>query len=194
MRCRESAGSAFQVGCGAEGLAAAVPAAMSAISNGSIQRLYTSAENGECPVKLVAVFTLRPGRSWRHNPSYVTALSALDSEGIRKFDGAEILDVLGIEFDGVDVAARVGETPLFATVAGLVQALLRLMQGAPAAQASIGPGPTYLLMHAHGDEISLSLLSMRCDGARACWARLRAFSKIYSRSTAGCAAHRACGV
>ncbi len=107
------------------------------------------------------MFTLRPGRSWRHNPSYVSALTGLDSDGLRTFDGAQILDVLGIEFDGVDVCATVGETPLFASLGALLQAVLRLAQGAPAAQACIGIGPTYLVLQARGDDVLLSLLSMR---------------------------------
>jgi len=40
------------------------------------------------------------------NPAYVRDLRALGSP--RGFTGAEILDVLGVEVDGVDIAAGVG--------------------------------------------------------------------------------------
>jgi len=52
---------------------------------------------------------IRPGRSWRHNPAYLRDLRAGTS-------GADILDVLGIELDGVDIAAGVGEAHVLVAV------------------------------------------------------------------------------
>jgi hypothetical protein len=105
------------------------------------------------------VIRIRPGRSWRHNPVYASELSGLDGRGARAFDGAHILDVVGIEVDGVDIAAGVGEARVLLAVDELLQALLRLGDGAAAAQATIGPGPTELVMEARGEDLLLTLSS-----------------------------------
>jgi hypothetical protein len=105
------------------------------------------------------VIRIRPGNSWRHNPVYASELSGLDGRGARAFDGAHILDVLGIEVDGVDIAAGVGEARVLLAVDELLQALLRLGDGAAAAQATIGPGPTELVMEARGEDLLLTLSS-----------------------------------
>ena len=101
---------------------------------------------------------IRPGRSWRMNPAYVGELRTLSSA--RSFTGAEILDVLGVEVDGVDIAAGVGEARVLVAVDELAQALLRLGEGEPAAQATIGPGPTELVMERRGADLLLSLVSL----------------------------------
>jgi len=64
------------------------------------------------------------------NPTYVGELRALTSP--RGFTGAEILDVLGVEVDGVDIAAGVGEARVLVAVDELSQALLRMGDGEPA--------------------------------------------------------------
>ena len=74
------------------------------------------------------------------NPSYLGELRALDGRS-GGFTGAEILDVLGIEVDGVDIAAGLGEARVLAAVEELARALLHLGAGEPAAQATVGPGP-----------------------------------------------------
>jgi outer membrane protein assembly factor BamB len=107
------------------------------------------------------VFNLRPGRSWRHNPSYAGELARLEGEAVRKFDGARILDVLGIEVDGVDIAAGIGEAPLCEMVDELIQAGLFLASGSPAAQATVGPGPTQLVLEPRGEDVLLTLISQR---------------------------------
>jgi hypothetical protein len=106
------------------------------------------------------VIRIRPGRSWRLNPGYLGELRALTPPRARAFTGAEILDVLGLEIDGVDIAAGVGEAQVLVAVDELVQALLRLGQGHPAAQATIGPGPTELLLEARGYDVLATLVSL----------------------------------
>ncbi len=103
---------------------------------------------------------IRPGRSWRLNPSYLGELRALTAPRARAFTGAEILDVLGLEVDGVDIAAGVGEAQVLVAVDELVQALVRLGQGSPAAQATIGPGPTELVLEARGYDVLATLISL----------------------------------
>ncbi|MCA1829719.1 MAG: PQQ-binding-like beta-propeller repeat protein [Myxococcales bacterium] len=101
---------------------------------------------------------IKPGRSWRMNPAYVGELRALKSP--RGFTGAEILDVLGVEVDGVDIAAGVGEARVLVAIDELSQALLRMGDGEPAAQATIGPGPTELVLEARGPDLLLTLVSL----------------------------------
>src|SRR5260370_6552051 len=94
------------------------------------------------------------------NPAYVEELRALDRGRARGFTGADILDVLGIEVDGVDIAAGVGEARVLVAVDELAAALLRIGEGEPAAQATIGPGPTELVLEARGPDLLLTLGSL----------------------------------
>ena len=103
---------------------------------------------------------IRPGRSWRLNPTYLGELRALTQARARGFNGAEILDVLGIEVDGVDIAAGVGEARVLQAVDELAQALIRLGEGEPAAQATIGPGPTELVLEARGHDLLMTLVTL----------------------------------
>lgn len=104
---------------------------------------------------------IRPGRSWRHNPGYLGELRALDSPPrAQDFTGGGILDVLGIEVDGVDIAAKVGEGEILLAVDELTQALLSLGDGEPAAQATVGPGPAELVLEARGQDVLLTLVSL----------------------------------
>ncbi|HYS07870.1 MAG TPA: PQQ-binding-like beta-propeller repeat protein [Myxococcales bacterium] len=103
---------------------------------------------------------IRPGRSWRLNPTYLGELRSLSGARAKGFNGAEILDVLGIEVDGVDIAAGVGEARVLQAVDELAQALIRLGEGQPAAQATIGPGPTELVLEARGHDLLLTLVTL----------------------------------
>jgi len=106
------------------------------------------------------VIRIRPGRSWRLNPTYVGELRALSGARAKGFTGGDILDVLGIEVDGVDIAAGVGEARVLQAVDELAQALIHLGDGAPAAQATIGPGPTELLLESRGADLLLTLVTL----------------------------------
>jgi len=106
------------------------------------------------------VIRIRPGRSWRLNPTYLGELRSLTGARAKGFNGAEILDVLGIEVDGVDIAAGVGEARVLQAVDELAQALIRIGDGQPAAQATIGPGPTELVLEARGHDLLLTLVTL----------------------------------
>jgi outer membrane protein assembly factor BamB len=106
------------------------------------------------------VIRIRPGRSWRLNPAYVGELRSLSGARAKGFTGADILDVLGIEVDGVDITAGVGEARVLQAVDELSQALIRIGDGEAAAQATIGPGPTELVLEARGHDLLLTLLTL----------------------------------
>jgi outer membrane protein assembly factor BamB len=106
------------------------------------------------------VIRIRPGRSWRHNPGYLGELRSLLGPEARAFDGGGILDVVGIEVDGVDIAAGVGEAEVLVAVDELCAALRHLDEGSPAAQATVGRGPTELLLEARGNDVLLSLVTL----------------------------------
>jgi PQQ-like domain len=106
------------------------------------------------------VIRIRPGQSWRLNPGYVDELRALSAPGARQFDGGGILDALGIEVDGVDIAAGVGEAEVLVAVDELLGAIRRLGQGAIATQATVGRGPTELVLEARGHDVLLSLVTL----------------------------------
>src|SRR5712671_4344481 len=100
------------------------------------------------------VIRIRPGSSWRLNPGYLDELRALSPPRARSFDGGGILDVVGIEVDGVDIAAGVGEAEV------LLAALGQLAGGSAAAQATVGRGPTELVLEARGPDVLLSLVTL----------------------------------
>ena len=127
---------------------------------------------------------IRPGRSWRLNPGYLGELQALTAPRARAFTFAEILDVLGLEVDGVDIAAGVGEAQVLLAVDELVQALLRLGQGSPAAQATIGPGPTELLLEARGYDVLATLSSLAPPARVIASGLLLDFSKLRAAALA----------
>jgi hypothetical protein len=106
------------------------------------------------------VIKIRPGRSWRLNPAYVGELRSLRGARAKGFTGADILDVLGIEVFGVDIAAGVGEAHVLQAMDELAQALIRIGDGRPAAQATIGPGPTELVLEARGHDLLLTLVTL----------------------------------
>ena len=68
--------------------------------------------------------------------------------------------MVGIEIDGVDIAAGVGEAQVLVAVAELAEALVRLATGLPAAQATVGPGPTEVLLESRGSDVLLSLVRL----------------------------------
>ena len=103
---------------------------------------------------------IRPGHSWRLNPGYVDELRALSAPRAKAFDGGGILDVLGIEVDGVDIAAGVGEAEVLVAVDELLAALRHLAQGSAAAQATVGRGPTELVLESRGNDVLLSLVTL----------------------------------
>lgn len=103
---------------------------------------------------------IRPGRSWRLNPTYLGELRSLTGAKAKGFTGADIFDVLGIEVFGVDIAAGLGEARVLQAVDELAQALIRIGDGQPAAQATIGPGPTELVLEARGPDLLLTLVTL----------------------------------
>ena len=94
------------------------------------------------------------------NPGYLDELRALSPPRAKVFDGGGILDVLGIEVDGVDIAAGVGEAEVLVAVDELLAALRRLAQGTAAAQATVGRGPTELVLESRGSDVLLSLVTL----------------------------------
>src|SRR5205807_7253950 len=77
-------------------------------------------------LSLNPVIRIRPLRSWRLNPAYVGELRALRRARDKGFTGSDILDVLGIDVDGVDIAARVCEARMLQALTDSAQALIRL--------------------------------------------------------------------
>src|SRR5438067_10170672 len=107
-----------------------------------------------------AMIRIRPGRSWRHNPGYLGKLRRLDGPHVQRFEGGGILDVLGIEVDGVDIAAGIGEAEILVAMDELLAALRQLASGSPAAQATVGRGPTELVLESRGGDVLVSLVTL----------------------------------
>src|SRR5256885_16626220 len=87
-----------------------------------------------------AMIRIRPGRSWRHNPGYLGKLRRLEGPHLRGFEGSGILDVLGIEVDGVDIAAGGGGAGVLRPQGEAFRGAPPLGPGKPAAPAPLRPG------------------------------------------------------
>src|SRR5438093_2148129 len=127
---------------------------------------------------------IRPGRSWRLNPGYLRDLRALSAPKARGFAGGGSLDVVGIEVDGVDIAAGVGEAEVLVAVDELLAALRQLANGSPAAQATVGRGPTELVLEARGPDVLLSLLTLAPPARMLASGLLLDFARLWSASAA----------
>src|SRR5439155_26433456 len=76
------------------------------------------------------------------------------------FAGADRRSLLGVEADWVDIAAGGGGARVLQAVDNPAQALTRIGAGHPAAQATIGPGPTELVLEARGHDLVLTLVTL----------------------------------
>ena len=102
-----------------------------------------------------------PGDSWKLNPGYRRGLEELGRRAASRFSPGSILDVLGIEVDGVNVSQGLSETAIFAVLeelAGVVLRLCREPQGS--GQVSLGEGRTELVLGRHGGRAALSVISL----------------------------------
>jgi len=100
---------------------------------------------------------IRIGESWKHNPAYRRALVALAEGRSRGFSPREIVDVLGIEVDGVDLARGAAEAPLLDAMAALVRAARSLAAAEGSACVVLPRAPVELRLARSGDDVRLSL-------------------------------------
>lgn len=101
-----------------------------------------------------------PGASWKLNPDYLSTLRAA-TERPRRFSADAVLDVLGIEIDGVNVTAGLSEAAIFPVVDALAALVLRLCRSPSAAgQVSLADGATELVLGRRGAKASLALVSL----------------------------------
>jgi outer membrane protein assembly factor BamB len=104
---------------------------------------------------------LIPGDSWKLNPSYQATLRRLDEAAARRFSPSSILDVLGIEIDGVDIVQGQSETAIFQSASDMAEAVLALCADAAGrAQVSLGESRTELVLGRRGARASLSLVTL----------------------------------
>lgn len=91
----------------------------------------------------------RIGSRWKSDPRLVGALAE------------EIHDSVGIEVDGIDISRGLLEDRLFPTATALVEAVARLLEGtARTAAVPFDDGTVELILARHGDEVTLSLVSL----------------------------------
>lgn len=102
---------------------------------------------------------IRIGESWKQNPAYVTALQALAEGRARGFSPKEIVDVLGIEVDGVDLAQGAAEAAVFDVMAHLLRAARELAAGPGERRIHLHGAPVELLLERSDSDLRLTLLA-----------------------------------
>ncbi len=108
---------------------------------------------------------IRIGESWKHNPSYVTGLRALAEGTSRGFSPRDIVDVLGIEVDGVDLAQGLAEAALLDAMGELVRAARSLAATDGEERVHLARAPVELKLTRQGDELHLALRVLDGDVA-----------------------------
>lgn len=102
---------------------------------------------------------IRVGESWKRNPTYLDALRALADGRSRAFSPRDIVDVLGIEVDGVDLAQGAAEGPLLDAMLALVRAARPLSQADGRAVVELPESALELRLERRDEELRLSLRS-----------------------------------
>lgn len=100
---------------------------------------------------------IRVGESWKHNPAYVGGLRALAEGRSRGFSPRDIVDVVGIEVDGVDLAGGLAEAALLDALASLVQAVRVLARADGEERVCLAGAPFELGLCRAGDALRLVL-------------------------------------
>ncbi len=98
------------------------------------------------------------GRGWRYNPLLLAELRALGGRGARQ---PPIVDVLGVEIDGVDLFTGLSEDRIVEVTADLAAALSRLAAGHRRAQVSCSGGAVELLLERQANAVLLSMVRLR---------------------------------
>lgn len=102
-----------------------------------------------------------PGDSWKLNPSYLASLKQLDERAARRLGPVAILDVLGIEVDGVNLAQGLREAAIFQVVEGLAALVLRLYEKPEGrGQVPLDEGRTELVLGRRGASAALCVVSL----------------------------------
>ncbi len=89
------------------------------------------------------------GRGWRYNPHLLAELRAVRGRGGRH---PPIVDVLGVEIDGIDLFTGLSEDRIVEVTADLATALSRLASGHRRAQVPCSGGAVDLLLERQDDE------------------------------------------
>lgn len=106
---------------------------------------------------------IRLGESWKHNPAWVRALQALAEGRSRGFSPRDIVDVLGIEVDGVDLAQGRAEASLLDAMAALVRAARATATADGLHRVALSHAPVELRLEREGGALRLTLWSTTDD-------------------------------
>lgn len=101
---------------------------------------------------------VRIGSSWRQDPRVRAALARGGPAADRA--AAQAVDAVGLEVDGVDVAAGRAEGALVASVSDLGEALLRLLAGHPRAHVHFSDGGLELVLSRRGASALATVVSL----------------------------------
>ncbi|HUB06671.1 MAG TPA: PQQ-binding-like beta-propeller repeat protein, partial [Myxococcales bacterium] len=98
---------------------------------------------------------IHPGRAWRQDPRLLSQLRRATGER------TAIMDAVGIEVDGVDLAAGLSEDSVVHVTAELAAAVARLASGQPRASVGFRAAGVELLLERLGERVGLSLVQLR---------------------------------
>ncbi len=97
---------------------------------------------------------IHAGRAWRENPRLLSELRAAKGD-------CPILDAVGIEVDGVDLAAGIEEDSVLAVTAELASAVAGLTAGRERASVTFRAAGVDLLLERRGASVHLSFVKLR---------------------------------
>ena len=97
------------------------------------------------------------GRGWRYNPHLLAELRAVGGRGARH---PPIVDVLGVEVDGVDLFSGLAEDRIVEVTADLAAALSRLASGHRRAQVPCSGGAVELLLERRANNVLLTMVRL----------------------------------
>lgn len=98
------------------------------------------------------------GQSWKRNPATVGALRDLAEGRSRGFSPRDIVDVLGIEVDGVDLTQGRAEAALFDVLRDLARAARTAAARDGVQHVALGGAPVELRLERAGEELRVSVL------------------------------------
>lgn len=101
---------------------------------------------------------IRIGQSWKTNPDYVARLRALAEGKGRGFSPRRLVDTVGFELDGVDLAQGLGQVALLDALTGLARAARVLAAGPGAERLAFAGAPVEVRLARTGDELRLTLV------------------------------------
>ena len=105
----------------------------------------------------MSLVRIRLGESWKQNPAYRTPLRALAEGRARGFSPRDIVDVVGIEIDGIDLTEGLAEAALLDALSELLDAARILARPGATTSARFARRGVEIAFERTGEDIRLTI-------------------------------------